>query len=403
MKQTLIGGTRENCAVAGTEYSSVYAGYGWGTSAASRDQIVTTPGTLRKLKVKLSAAPSAGDWHKFAIALNGVAQSLAVTISNTDTSGEDLVNEVAVVAGDTICIVHTTASAAVASTVMWNIEFEGTNTAEVLLLSCGLDGHYSWTVAHPNCGYWPAGETEPRYWILFPSPGTIKNLYVKQASAPGGTKTVTWTVRKNLVNTTVAVAITGANKTGNSGANSFTVAAGDVVTLKMAAVSGTVAPGLVNIGLTFVADTDGDIPVASGSGGTFSASAATKIGFAENTPTMTPLALPVSDWQRCDVFTLSDFYVKVTTAPGAGKQWVITIQKNGVDTALTVTISGAAVSGNFTASSVDFVDGDTVSIVMTPSGTPASTYFGYGAIMRVAAAGAKCYGLHAGAMAEMLS
>jgi hypothetical protein len=70
--------------------------------------------------------------------------------------------------------------------------------------------------------------------------------------------------------------------------------------------------------------------------------------------------------------TITSLYIKLTTAPGAAKQWVFSIVKNGVeDTSSRVTIAGAGVTtGNVTGLSIAIVAGDTLSLMAVPTGTP---------------------------------
>lgn len=72
---------------------------------------------------------------------------------------------------------------------------------------------------------------------------------------------------------------------------------------------------------------------------------------------------------------LSKLYVQITVDPGAGASWVFVIQKNGVDSALTVTITtgGALVMSDLT-NTVSFNAGDTINLKSTASATaPAAT------------------------------
>jgi hypothetical protein len=61
--------------------------------------------------------------------------------------------------------------------------------------------------------------------------------------------------------------------------------------------------------------------------------------------------------------TISNLFVSCTVAPGAAKNFAYTIQKNGVDTTITATISGAATtSASDTTHSVSFAQGDTIAL-----------------------------------------
>jgi hypothetical protein len=71
--------------------------------------------------------------------------------------------------------------------------------------------------------------------------------------------------------------------------------------------------------------------------------------------------------------TADNFYVNCAVAPGTGKSFVYTVQKNGTDTGITVTISGSAVTAAAdTAHTAAFAQGDTISVKAVPSGTPSN-------------------------------
>lgn len=60
------------------------------------------------------------------------------------------------------------------------------------------------------------------------------------------------------------------------------------------------------------------------------------------------------------------------TAPGAGKSWRYTVQKNGVDTALSVLISDSATGGTNNTDVVTFAPGDTMRMALYPTNSPTS-------------------------------
>jgi hypothetical protein len=70
---------------------------------------------------------------------------------------------------------------------------------------------------------------------------------------------------------------------------------------------------------------------------------------------------------------LSNFYFEIDTQPGVGKSFAFTIMKNGVATALTVTISGTNTSAIDNTHTVSFAAGDTVALQCVPSTTPAAS------------------------------
>lgn len=73
--------------------------------------------------------------------------------------------------------------------------------------------------------------------------------------------------------------------------------------------------------------------------------------------------------------TLRNWYVSLTVAPGAGKSRTLKIQKNDVDTALTITISETATSGSITGTEVTFAALDTIRLISIETNAPAATTF----------------------------
>lgn len=71
-------------------------------------------------------------------------------------------------------------------------------------------------------------------------------------------------------------------------------------------------------------------------------------------------------------FTMSNWYMKLGSAPGGVTSYTFKIRKNGVDTALSITITGVATSGTDVVSMVSFAAGDIIDMSITPASTPAA-------------------------------
>ena len=68
-----------------------------------------------------------------------------------------------------------------------------------------------------------------------PVTGTIKNLYIRIGAAQSATGSLVFTMRKNSVNQAVTITFTnadGSNVTKSDTTNSFSVAAGDLITIQ---------------------------------------------------------------------------------------------------------------------------------------------------------------------------
>jgi hypothetical protein len=74
--------------------------------------------------------------------------------------------------------------------------------------------------------------------------------------------------------------------------------------------------------------------------------------------------------------TLSNFYMRINTAPASGKGWRVTVRKNGADTTLVCDVLAGATTCSNTSSSVTFAQGDSISVGITTApgqSTPAET------------------------------
>ncbi len=71
--------------------------------------------------------------------------------------------------------------------------------------------------------------------------GTVRNLYCFLATAPGGADTADFTVRKNGADQTVTCQIAAAATACNDTSNTFTVVAGDRISIKAVSTAGTAA------------------------------------------------------------------------------------------------------------------------------------------------------------------
>lgn len=83
-------------------------------------------------------------------------------------------------------------------------------------------------------GFITALPTEAAASMSMPFAGTIDAIFATANPAPGGSDTLTLTVRKNAADTAVTCTITGAGIAANDVAHSFSFAAGDLIAIKFA-------------------------------------------------------------------------------------------------------------------------------------------------------------------------
>ncbi len=234
MEQVIFGGGYGVLDDTDNTYASLVGGINWTTTESWYKRVVSTGGTIKNLRVKLNDSPGAGKSYDFTLMLNGNPSALTVHIHDTDTSGADTVNEVAVVAGDTIylkCVPTDTPTVRYAT---WTSVFKGTTANESLIL-----GGTIYPLDVTNIEYVQVmgpttfpDTTENNHRQICPTAGTIKNLYVGLTEDPGtDPDAYRFTLRKGGVSQTLTVTITADNTTGNDTANEVSVVAGDVLTL----------------------------------------------------------------------------------------------------------------------------------------------------------------------------
>jgi hypothetical protein len=72
--------------------------------------------------------------------------------------------------------------------------------------------------------------------------------------------------------------------------------------------------------------------------------------------------------------TVGNFFAFVETAPGGANSWVFTVRKNGVNTAVTCTLSGTAQQCGDTTHTIAFNQGDLISVLVTTATSPATSH-----------------------------
>ena len=85
--------------------------------------------------------------------------------------------------------------------------------------------------------------------------------------------------------------------------------------------------------------------------------------YTDSTESMVEQVIPIGG-------TLSNFYASWEAAPGGTKNVTLTVRKNGADTSVKCTITGAATSCSDTTNSVTFSAGDRISIGATSTDAP---------------------------------
>lgn len=237
--------------------------------------------------------------------------------------------------------------------------------------------------APPITGGLSAGWLGTPYLQIWPRAGTLKNLRVNLATAPGASQSRTFTLIKNGVDTAVAVTISD-SETSKSTILTTTITDSDTLSFRATATGAAGNAGTVFWTIEFVADTGTGIAVHG-------CTAAPSTGSNSHTS-----LLGGKDWVTTQINVNTGLVsaagsvirirYSVTVAPGSGKSWLMTVYKNAVaqdgtsgtpDTR--VTIADSATSGVMTTS-VTASAGDRLQIRIVPSGTPAAATLSFGAV-----------------------
>jgi len=378
MKQPLIGGWGVNpLNFDETRYTLLQGGDNYTNVKESVYECIPTGGKISRLFVNLNAAIAAGSTVTFTLMVNGIAQALTCTIAAGTSSAYDIDHSVDVVAGDLVCLRYTFTGTPGTVYARWATQFEGTNAGESILLWCGtLDSGA--TVFGGWCGT-RSRDIAGQMFPPVPTNGTFKKMYASLSADPGASPDA---YKFDLLIDAIAgnntFSIVANNTTGNSGAATDVVTAGQKITLSVTPVSTPSVSPYCAMGIVFVSSIDGesihflndtDSPSTSVEQYDMLLGLDTYWGSTESNKARMSLLTCV----------IKKLYVKMQTSPGAGKKYTVSINKNdGSASGLTVEVADTNTSGNDTIHSYIPVDGDTATFKCVPSGTPTVTRIGCG-------------------------
>lgn len=198
--------------------------------------------------------------------------------------------------------------------------------------------------------------------------GVVKNFYVQLSSGPGAGTSYNFILQKNGIDTAMSITISDAATTASDTTNSVSYVAGDTLQIQ---ITPTNTPGTPSGAWSLENISIGQI-IPSGDTGNVTSNVDPSYA-----------GISGSDWNATSTDldgiiptagTIDSLYTLVTSVPGASRSRSVVLVKNGVDTALTATISGASqTSASDTTHSVSVVPGDLVYFRTDPSGTPTSS------------------------------
>jgi hypothetical protein len=206
--------------------------------------------------------------------------------------------------------------------------------------------------------------TENRTQQVMPAAGTISRFAIRHTNAPGGSASWTYTIRKNGVSTAAVAVLSGSNTTVET-TEEVDFVAGDLISIM--AVPTTSPSSAGSRRWTIEVEMEGS-PVLYRAGVGSSSFAGGVIPFTGQSGTAT-LSGTHGNIIPC-AGVIKSFRAFVGTAPGGSNAWIITLQKNGVATALTATIGPSATTVASTDANISVAAGDIVRWNITKTSAP---------------------------------
>ena len=375
-EQVIFGGLGQNYGSnTETRYMTPFGGPNhpyWPDTEEKSQVVIASAGNISDLRIVLDDAPGAGNSVTFTMNKNGVATDLSFTISDTDTSGSDS-DVVAVSAGDLLCLEVVPSSSPSYSSVRWTFKFDGSTAKESLLSGATYAPSQSVSSYFPVFGFEEnAAEVEFDVQMVFPTSGTVKNLYVSVEDAPGDGNSMTYLVRDSGGDSSPAVTCTISNleTSANDTSHSFTVSAGDTICIQTTPSGTPKTTTRFRVGLTFLADTDGQFIIPASMNNWLNATN-TEFNYICGAGSMVWTTTEADRYQLGQTCTIKNIYVVLQKAPSTNDSFVFTLRKDGGDASpeLSVTISDSATTGNASAD-VSIANDDLLDTEVVPVSSP---------------------------------
>lgn len=371
----LFGGDNSSLSATGAVYNRINAAFpsSWTGTESYRASIVSSAFTLSNFHLQIDTAPGTGSGFTFTIMKNGVATSLTLTISDTATSGSDILNSVSFIAGDTISIQCTPASGTPTTpgNEWWNLSVTTSDTTAPIFSGFGspstnITAYGGLTAGGQSSTAWSATETDMQ--IIVPTSGTFTNLYAFLSNAPGTGNAREFTLIKNGVATTLDVSISGTGTTAGDTTHSISVVAGDTLTVRTIPTGTPATSYGISVTCTFTPTNPGETFVGFGSA---------NVPSATTTDYEQILGIGNDSWTTSEAkrilmpgaVTFTALYIKLDTAPGTSGSRTFTLRESSGNTSLTTTLTGTTTTASSTAT-VNYSQGQSMTFQSDITGTP---------------------------------
>lgn len=211
--------------------------------------------------------------------------------------------------------------------------------------------------------------------LVMPSAGTISKLYINSTTDPTPGN-YAFTVFKGNTGQSLTCTLPAGATSINDLVNSFSVAQGDTIALQAIPASSPTALVTFQASCIFTSTVTGESCILGVGAAQPSTTATRYVGVqGNNSPTSVEAnasqVMPTNG-------TISELWINLDTSPIGAANYVFTLYKNTSAQTQTVTITGAATSGNDIAHPISITAGDTVSLEIIPNGSPAAVFLSWG-------------------------
>jgi len=288
-------------------------------------------GTIRRLRVRVTAAPGTGKSWELRLMKNGSETDVVVTISDSETGNQDTTHEVTVAEGDLLSLRSVPSDTPAFADAYWSMEAEW-DTSQRFVMTGGNRSTASFTTNYMNVPHSTRHTDLPetQAQTLIPLDGKIQELHVYDGSV--ASQSVRYSIVLNDSEVTdsrvtstdgVATKITGLD---------IDIQPGDKLVVQMTRISGSTGfPAGAKVAVVFQPDTDGE-SILSGSSDLDTLTTGTAEynhlnGYRTNWSGTESLYQSPSPSD----FVLKKFIVWISAAPGTGDTRTFRIRKAGAN------------------------------------------------------------------------
>lgn len=363
----MIGGGRQDFFDATTTYGHPnFSGTRGEVLSDNYRVVLPCDGWATRLAFRTTVSPPVTKAFYFAIQVNDTSV-LSASIINPALTGLDPSKSGLLSAGSTIRTRATAMAGAGAASDYFGWHFIPKDKGHTPFMGCGGNGTGTGYLG-VNGHFFSAAESD--VMCVVPVAGKFKWLYLRTPDGVGLTANQTFTLRKNSVDTALTATVVAPATTASDLVNEVSVAAGDNVAIKRVA---TVAEA-VSWGVVFVPDDLKTIWIPL---------CRSIVNLGNNKYNYFNGGLPhltTSCWQNTNRYTgwakgpsITGIALGLETAPSVGTSRTITLQVDGANTNVHVTVSGTDTFGIATGFNVIPVDFAYMSLIATLSGSPAAS------------------------------